>query len=114
MPHVQAALVPTHPFHPATELPVVLYDVATATPLTPFAHAAPFAPSAPAFPQRQGQQVQVASAAPAVHLAAASAFHPLLPFLAIFAVPVRVRVQSTYIAYQAGSSVNVVLTVKLL
>lgn len=39
---------------------------------------------------------------------------PLFPFLAIFAVHVRVRVHLTYITYHAGSSIIPVFTVRLL
>lgn len=60
------------------------------------------------------------------HVQAARAVHPtpathkllpllqLFPFLITFAVPVRVKVPSTYIAYPAGSSVIPVFTVRLL
>ena len=42
------------------------------------------------------------------------AAQPALPFLIILAVPVRVRVPSTYIANHAGSRVTQVFTVRLL
>lgn len=82
-------LDPAHQAHQATELPVVLYEVATAVPFVPFVQATQNQPPPPFEPHKHGQHVQVANAAhPVFHDAA-------LPFRAIFAVHVSVSVPST-------------------
>lgn len=87
------------PAHPAAEaVAVVAYDEATATPFVQAIQVVVLVQLAPAAQPRQGQQVQVAKAVAAVHQVDPLAFPQLFPFLMIFPVPVRVRVQATYIA----------------
>lgn len=59
-------------------------------------------------------QLPTTSAVPHAPAVSPEAAEPAFPFLIILAVPVRVRVPSTYIANHAGSSVTPVFTVRLL
>ena len=105
LPAANHAVLPAH-HAPPHALVAVQYDTATAT---PFDHTTPGRPRAHPFaPPRFAPQVPVASAPPPVIPEA------LFPFLAIFAVPVRVIVPHTYIAYPAGLRTIPVLTVRLL
>lgn len=114
--HTHVGGLLSHQFHPATEFPVTAYDTATATPFHQGSHAKAVVtrPAQPVCPHKHGPQVQVARAAHHAPGVAQDAFVALLPLRAIFAVPERVRVPRTYIAYHAGSKVNVVFTVRLL
>lgn len=80
-------------------------------PPPPPAHAVPLPPAAQ---PKHTHIVHVASAVAAVPQVPPLAFPQLFPFLIIFAVPVSVVVQKTFIIYHAGFRVTHVFTVKLL
>lgn len=111
----QAFIHDVPPAHQATDaVAVVAYDGLTATHATHGDHTAPAAHPQfhPAEPHKQTQHDPVASAVAPTHHAHPLHAVPLFPFLIILAVPVSVSVQETYIAYQAGSRVCHVLTVR--
>ena len=117
-PAVPAAAPPAPPA-PDAPLVILVYDVATAVPAVQFHPAPAFGHAQPSLPHNTVPQVHVASTVPQVPPVDAAPDQPLLPAVAlfprrdIFAVPVRVRVPETYIAYHAGLSVIPVLTVRL-
>lgn len=98
--HTTSAGVRFHPFHPATELPVVAYDTATAIPFPPGLPLAGLATihAHPVCHHKQGPHVPVANAAHHVHGVIPLAFVALFPLRAILAVPERVSVPRTCIA----------------
>lgn len=93
---------PVHPVHPVADV-ILVYEG-----LTAIHGALPHGAEPQVTHHKQAQQVPVARAVQAVCPDADT------QSLAILEVPVSVNVPRTYIAYQAGSSIIPVLTVKLL
>lgn len=106
---------PVPPLPPAIDtVPVVAYEGLTETHAT-HAHPAPVDTPVPHVqPHSDIPQDHTTSAVAPAPAVSPEAAEPALPFLIILAVPVRVRVPSTYIANHAGSRVTPVFTVRLL